>query len=223
MATCRQEAQARVQLREAPRTRRACRNLQPPHGRAERILPVVGEDADSDPWVLTQGLLPWSGPRGTPAQRGPGVRGMSDARGRETEGEDLARLGWLWVDPPLFGGWSATGWGHGLEEEGLQECEAGGRSGAPGRCPGALSPSHRPTHPSWASRSTGDEAQSSGGHATARLPSRSRQDNCLKAPGMDSSPHGDASRLDPPPCLPSWIIKRFQSLHIIGRPQRTEV
>lgn len=39
------------------------------------------------------------------------------------------KLRWLRVDPLLFGGWSATGWEHGLKEEGLQECEAGGALG----------------------------------------------------------------------------------------------
>lgn len=206
-----------------PRTRRACPDLQQPHRRAERILPspwvkkpARSEDADSDSSVLIQLLLPWSG------SRGEGTFSTHEA-GRLTVRTSRNSDGCRWTLCSSEAGLSgvlATSWGHSLEEEGLQEREAGG---APGRCPGALSPRHTATHhPSWASRSMGDEVQSSGGHATARFPSRSQQNACLKAPGMDSNPHGDASHLDPL-CLPSWIIKRFQSLHIIGRPQRAEV
>lgn len=56
-----------------------------------------------------------------------------------------------------------------------------------------------------------------------QAPSGSEQNACLKAPGMDSNLQERASPLDPLPGLPSWIIKRFQSLHIIGRPKRAEV
>lgn len=217
-----------------PRTRRACPDLCRPRRRAERILPspwvkqrAHSEDANSDSSVLIQLLLPWGGSQGgTLARREPGGEGIfpTHEAGRLTVRTSRNSDGCGWTLCSSEAGLSsvlATGWGHGLEEEGLQEREAGS---APGRCPAALSPRHTPTrHPPWASKSMGDEAQSSGGPGNARLPSRSEQNACLKAPGMDSNLQSDASRLDPLPGLPSWIIKRFQSLHIIGRPQRAEV
>ena len=152
---------------QGPCTRRACPDLRQPHRQAERILPspwvkkrARSEDADSDCSVLIQLLLPWRG------SRGQGTFSTHEA-GRLTVRTSRNSDGCRWTlcsSEAGLSGMLATSWG--------QEHEAGG---APGRCPGALSPRHTPTHhPSWASRSMGNEAKSSGGHATARLPSRSR-------------------------------------------------
>lgn len=79
--TRQQEAQAGVQLREAPAHAEPVQTSADPAGGLSESSPWVkqrahNEDADSDSSVLIQLLLPWAGSQGgTLARREPGGRG----------------------------------------------------------------------------------------------------------------------------------------------------